>query len=68
MDAPANSGEAVTSLWLVFSVQCGEPIFLSLFHSPANAEEAAAQIEGARIERVVVRDKASREVLTPLIA
>jgi len=55
-------------LWLVFSVQCGEPIFLSLFHSPANAEEAAAQIEGARIERVVVRDKASREVLTPLIA
>ena len=29
---------------------------------------SAAKIEGARIERVVLRDKASRELLTPLIA
>jgi hypothetical protein len=45
-----------------------EPIFLGLFHDKCNADECAARIAGARIERVVVRDKASREVLTPLIA
>jgi hypothetical protein len=39
-----------------------------LFHDQRNAEECAAKITGARVERVVVRDKASREVLTPLIA
>jgi hypothetical protein len=39
-----------------------------LFHDQRNAEECAAKIAGARVERVVVRDKASREVLRPLIA
>jgi hypothetical protein len=52
----------------VFSTTDGQSTFFGLFHDQRNAEECAAKITGARVERVVVRDKASREVLTPLIA
>jgi hypothetical protein len=55
-------------LWVVFSVHDGELTFLGLFCDQRNADEAAARIASARVERVVVRDKASRELLTPLIA
>jgi hypothetical protein len=65
-DAPKNSGKAVAFLWVVF--QPGDPpIFLGLFHERHNAEEYAAKIEGPRIERVALRDKADCQVLMPMI-
>jgi len=68
VDAPENSGEAVTFLWIVFSLHDGAPTLWGLFHDKRNAERVAAKIIDARVERVIVCDKASREVLTPLIA
>ena len=55
------------ALWVVFSTTDGQSTFFGLFRDERNAEGCAAKIAGARVERVVVRDKkASREVLTPL--
>ena len=55
-------------MWLVYTIQGDALTFFGLFHDQRNADEAAARIAGARIARVTLRDKASREVLTPLIA
>ena len=58
VDAPKNSGEAITSLWLVFTIHNGEPTFLGIFHDQHLAKDYAAKIEGARVERVALRDTA----------
>jgi hypothetical protein len=62
VDAPANSGKAITSYWIVFTVNSENVTFLGLFHGQHNAEAAAAKIEGARVERVPLREERSAAI------
>jgi hypothetical protein len=51
VDAPENLEVRWTCLlWLVFSIHDGEPTFLGIFYDKRNADEAAARIEGARVD------------------
>ena len=45
----------------------GEPTFLGLFQDQRNAEDYAAKIENARVERVALRDTARAFDAKPLI-
>jgi hypothetical protein len=45
-------------LWIVFSIYDNEVSFWGIFHDERNAEDYAAKIENARVERVALRDTA----------
>jgi len=47
-------------LWIVFSVHDNEVSFYGIFHDERLAKEHAAKIEGARVERVALRDTTAR--------
>ena len=44
------------SFWIVFKLIDGRPIFFGLFKTHNQATEYAAKIEGARVERVPLRE------------
>jgi len=55
-------------LWLVFSVESGEPKFYGLFSSKHAADELAGKIVGAQVARVQVIERGYAEKLLPMIA